>query len=262
MMTDTMPADVLASRPRMSIADRLRAALALVIEVYRRGGRTIVLAPLIFAIAVLPEFAQHIAEMQLGMFESREAFAAMAMDPLRWQFAYGKIAGLAIAILATARYWRFGSVRAALLVRPKALLWIALAVAAMLAIDFGLGWVSDRTGSIVGGGVAVVSFLLQTLVQVVVIAALLEDRELTLRRLVTWGWVIAIVQLAMMAAAALPAMGLHTAAHKLAFLTPPAIDWLVMVADSLLVGLIATLIGSALFVGYFVGDRRARGLAD
>lgn len=258
-----MTSDTIAGpRPRQSAGGGFRAALALVVETYRRGGRMIVIAPLIFAIAVLPEFAQHIVEMQLDMFESREAFAAMANDPLRWQFGYAKIAGLVIAILLTARYWRFGSVRRALLVKPKALLWIVLAVAAMAGIDFGLGWAANRTPGIGAGVIAVVSFLLQTLMQVVVVAALLEDRSLTLRRLLTWGWVIAFTQLILLALAAGPAMGLHMGVHSLAIRTPPAADWLLMVADSLIVGLLATLAGSALFVGYFVGDRHARGLAD
>lgn len=240
-------------------AGLLRAGLAAVAETYHRGGRMYVVAPLIVAIAVLPEFAQHVVEMKLGMFESREAFRALSNDPLRWQFGYAKLTGLAIAIMATARYWRFGSVRAALLVRPRALLWIVLAVAVAAATGAGMEWLKAQAAGPAAAGIAVVSFLIQTLMQVVVIAALLEDRAMTAWRLVTWGWLIAAAQLALMGLAVLPAMGLHMGIHTLAVRTPVAIDWALMAADSLVVGLIAALFGSALYVGYFAGSRAARG---
>ncbi|MFN3511007.1 MAG: hypothetical protein ACK4ZA_06600, partial [Tsuneonella troitsensis] len=39
------------------------------------------LAPVIPLIAVLPEFAQHVAEVRLGMFDSIEQARAIANDP-------------------------------------------------------------------------------------------------------------------------------------------------------------------------------------
>ena len=73
--------------------------------VIRDAARLFWLAPLIPLIAILPEFVQHVWEVNAGMFASKAAFNAHAMDPERWQFGYFKIAGLVLSILAAARFW-------------------------------------------------------------------------------------------------------------------------------------------------------------
>ena len=73
--------------------------------VFRDGLRIWLLAPIIPALIVLPEFAQHVVEIQIGIFDSRDAGQALANDPTRWMFGYAKLAGLVFAILATVRFW-------------------------------------------------------------------------------------------------------------------------------------------------------------
>ena len=53
-------------------------------SVFRDGFRIWILAPIIPALIGLPEFAQHVVEIQIGMFDSREAGQALANDPTRW----------------------------------------------------------------------------------------------------------------------------------------------------------------------------------
>jgi hypothetical protein len=83
----------------------LQRELRCFLGTYRDSVRIWRLAPLIPLIAVLPEFTQHVVEIGLGMFESRDAFRALAMDPLRMSFGVLKIAGLIAAILVSARFW-------------------------------------------------------------------------------------------------------------------------------------------------------------
>ena len=47
---------------------------------YRLGFSLFWLAPMAVALVVIPEFAQHVAEIKLGMFESRAAAHALSMD--------------------------------------------------------------------------------------------------------------------------------------------------------------------------------------
>ncbi|HEV2043196.1 MAG TPA: hypothetical protein VGR05_00820, partial [Sphingomicrobium sp.] len=55
-----------------------------IIELYPRGIAMIWVAPLVLALVAVPEFLQHVAEIQLGMFDSRESARAVADHPQRW----------------------------------------------------------------------------------------------------------------------------------------------------------------------------------
>ena len=220
----------------------------------RLGARAWLAAPAIVAIAVLPELAQHAAEIDLGMFESKEAFRAAAEDPQRWAFAYPKIAGFVIAILMTARFWALGSVRRALLLSPGTLLRLALAIALTLAAEQPFTWLKEASGSsLVDGLLTVASALVQAGLLVYLIGALLDDRSNGLRRAFTDRWPTALLMTLVVAIVFAPTQALHSANHSAAFGQPGLVVWALMVFDSLLVGLMAALIGSALFVGYRAG---------
>lgn len=75
------------------------------LAVLRDGFRIWWLAPLIPLLVVVPEALQHVAEIRIGMFESRADFAALANDPRRMTWGIVKVIGLLIAILATVRFW-------------------------------------------------------------------------------------------------------------------------------------------------------------
>ena len=221
---------------------------------YRLGGRTMLAAPAIAALAILPEMAQYVAEISLGMFESTDAFRAHSTSSLRMGFGYVKLAGLALAIVATARFWAFGSVRAALLVRPAALVRIVLAVALLIAAELPFKWLRGE-GLPVALDMALMltSLLIQAGLTVYVFSVLIEDRAMTLRRAFTDYWPTAIVMTLLFGAAFLPAQALHMMNHSGAIGSPDAVVWALMLFDSLLVGLMAALIGAALFVGYRTG---------
>lgn len=238
------------SRLRSAFAGTARAALA----TYRLGGMTLVAAPAIVALAVVPELVQHVAEIRLGMFESKDAFKALAEDPTRWAFGYAKVAGFVLAILATVRYRALGSVRAAFLVPPRSLLRILFAIGLTFVAALPFEWVKEQGApAALSIAASTVSWLIQGGLLVYLVATLTDDRTLSIRRAFAECWPTSLLLLFLAALAFVPAQALHMYNHMLAIGQPAAIVWALMLFDSLWVGLLAALLGSALFVGYRAG---------
>jgi hypothetical protein len=229
-------------------------------EVYGRGLMLPLAAPAIAAIVVLPEAAQHVAEIQLGMFASKEAFMAQADGWPRMGFGYVKIAALFLCILLSARFVYCGSVRGALLMPRRDLGRTLFALAIGLAASMPAEWAA-QTGQppYVYWPVVTASWGVAVLLVVYLLGALLGDREMTLRAAFTRGWKVIPPLAILMLAAFWPASTLHSLAHKLALGADPLLVWAIMAADSLLVGILAALIGSALAVSYRLGaDAQAK----
>ena len=219
------------------------------------GSRLFLLAPLIPLLAIVPEFLQHIVEIKLGMFESKAAFSALAMDPMRWAFGYAKVAGLFLAIFATARYWggareRWWDLRT---VAWKPFL-IALAGNAALAIAmFVVGSRLSATAKPVFDAVVTIATLP---LLVWLIGPLLGDRTMTLRRAYTGGWGRLMLMTVLAVAAFWPASQLHQWNHRWAMGAPQAAVWALMAWDAVVVGLIACWTGAALGAGYRSGEAK------
>jgi len=232
----------------------IRGTVLAIYESYRLGGRTFLVAPTIVAIAVLPEFLQHVVEIQLGMFDSLAAARRLANDPLRWGFGYAKIAGLVLTILLTARLWACGgSVRRALLIPPGVLLRTIGALVATLLIGRGLDYLAAQLPPLPGAALAIVSAILQAGMTAWTVAQLIEDRAMTLRRALTTHLPTAVLLFLLFLAAMAPAQLLHLANHRTALAQPDALVWALMLFDSLLVGLMAALTGAGLFVAMRAG---------
>jgi hypothetical protein len=240
--------------PGVRLASLFGGTFRAALSTYRLGFLAWLAAPAILAIAVLPELAQHMAEIQLGMFDSKEAARAVANDPLRWAFGYLKIAGLVIAILATARFWAFRSVRKALLIAPRNLFRLLLAIGFTLLAELPFAWLKEASSlNVLDGILTAGSILVQAGLLVYLVGALLDDPSNGLRRAFTDRWPTALLITLLAALAFLPCQALHMANHLAAFGQHPLLVWALMIFDSLLVGLMAVLVGSALFVGYRAG---------
>lgn len=218
--------------------------------------KAFVAAPLIIALVVLPEFAQHVAEIKLGMFDSREAAVAVANHPLRWTFGYAKIAGLLAAMLLSARFWATGSVRAALRMPLPDLGRLGIALALLFGSGAALEWLGTAISvPLVKWLVTAVTWISQAMLMVMVAGALLGDRA---------GWrsnlagriPTALLMTLVMALLFLPLQVLHGANHSWAFGQPAPLVWVLMVFDSLVVGLMASVVGAALFIAYRAGPTR------
>jgi len=251
----TMEMDV-AARPGGAVSafvSAIRGTGRAIFDTYRIGGRTVVLAPAIVAIAIIPELAQHCVEISLGMFVSMADFRAHAADPLRMGFGYAKIAGLLVAILLTARFWALGSLRAALAIRTRTFVRLLLALALVVVAAYSVQTVQAHVGRGAAIILSVGSFVLQAGLTLYVVAALLEDSAMTLRRVFGRYWPTAIVTTILLFSAFGPAQALHMATHKLAIGQPAIIVWALMAFDGMFVGLFAALLGAALYVGHASG---------
>lgn len=224
-----------------------------IVHVYRLGGRTIGAAPLILAVAVIPELVQHVVEIKLGMFASREAFKALANDQMRWAFGYVKVAGFLFAILMTARFWAVGGGLARVVrVSPRSLGRIAVGIVIPILSSLAMKPLAGH-GTAVDAVLTFVSLALQTALLAYLVGALLEDRAATLRWAFTAGWPRALFLTLLAAMAFAPCQFLHMASHRLALGQPIWAIWSLMLFDGLFIGLFAALVGSALFVGYRFG---------
>lgn len=246
--TDTAPAR--PGRVRSALAGTARRILA----TYRLGGRAIVAAPLLVALAILPELAQHVVEIKLGMFTSKEAFRGLANDPLRWHFGYVKLAGFWLAIMGIARFWAVGGDWREL-VRPG---WpmtarIALGIGLAVAQSVTFTWAKAHGAAPFAPALDLVSLLIQTALSVYLVGALLGDRDASLRWSFGAGIPRALFMTLLLVLAFGPCQLLHMANHRLAIGAPLPLVWLAMLWDGLFIGLFAALVGSAGFVGYRYG---------
>jgi hypothetical protein len=242
-----MTAKIEAKRgPLQWIAEAAQA----VAEVYRKGFTLIVAAPVVAAIVVVPEFIQHIAEIALGMFESRDAFVALAHDPTRMAFGAVKVAGLVLCMLAAARYWACeGSLKRtfAMPLRDVGRTLFAIALNALVSLPAPF---SSALPAPLHYAVTAIAWILSLLLLAYAVGAVIGDREMGIARSLRRGWRF-VPWIALLGAAAyLPAFALHMGAHWLAIGSPAALVWAVMALDALVVGLLATLVGSALYVAY------------
>jgi hypothetical protein len=253
-MTDiTLPPT--AKSQDLKMGSLLRGTGRAIASTYRSGAAMFIAAPAIVAIAVIPEFGQHAAEIQIGMFESRETFRALANDSLRWTFGNAKVAGVIIASLATVRFLALGSLRRALLIGRMTSLRLVFALALTFAAELPLGWLREVSASLlIDVALIGVSIVLQAGLLVYVVGILVEDGANSLRRAFTERWPTAILMTFLAAIAFLPAQALHFGNHLVAMGQHPLLLWPIMVFDSLVVGLIATLVGAALHTAYQAGS--------
>ena len=222
-----------------------------IVALYRRGISMLWVAPLVLALVVVPEFLQHVAEINLGMFDNRESARAAAEHPLRWAFGYAKIAGLVLTVLAAARFWWM---------RKHGGRWWDLRT---------IAWGRFLLGSLLFGGLPLLAELLEPLVgttakdvatwlvtfatlpfALLMVAGLFGDRQPSLRQMWTRGWPALLILCVLLPLAFAPAQILHGYNHRWAFGADPIIVWALMIIDSLVVGLLAGLTGTALYLGY------------
>lgn len=233
----------------------VRVLRGLLLEVYKKGLLLPIAAPLIFALVAVPEFVQHIVEIRLGMFQSLAGFRAHALDGVRMGFGAAKILGLLLCMLLTARFWWFeGSLRRTFRLGwrdgGRIVLALGLLFAAGLPMDPRL--VVYLPGLLKIPAIAA-SWLLSFLLTAYLVAAVIGDREMTFGRSMRRGWVMVPGLAILVAAAFYPAMRMHALDHKLALGQAEPLVWLLMGWDALVVGLLASLTGSALYVAYRAG---------
>jgi hypothetical protein len=228
----------------------IREAGHALVKLYPKGVSLFWIAPLIPALVVIPEFLQHIVEIRLGMFESGDAFSASADAPVRWAFGYAKIAGLILATLAAARFWG-GHDEGQCWWDWRAITWTTFFLG---LLAFGIGALPELLkGRLSATEFEVVAWTLSiaTLPSfLMMMAGLTGDRVTSLKAMWVrgWGWLAFIA--VMVALAFVPASWLHQMNHHWVMGASNPVLWLFAIGDSIVVGLMATLTGTALGLGY------------
>ena len=212
------------------------------------------LAPLVPLIAVLPEFAQHVVEIRLGMFVSQEAFSSLALDPQRVAFGAVKIAALVLAVLAGARFWanRTAGLRGwslAGIAWKQVLLGLGVQIAASLPALLDL-----RVAPVVQMTLTLVLKLASLPGLVLMVGGLLGDRETGLLAIYRSGWTKALRIVLHIAPVWLLLQTLHRADHIAALDRQNWLVWLLMGWDALVVGQMAALAATGLHHGYQGGN--------
>ena len=212
------------------------------------------LAPLVPLIAVLPEFAQHVVEIRLGMFVSQEAFSSLALDPQRVAFGAVKIAALVLAVLAGARFWanRTAGLRGwslAGIAWKQVLLGLGVQIAASLPALLDL-----RVAPVVQMTLTLVLTLASLPGLVLMVGGLLGDRETGLLAIYRSGWTKALRIVLHIAPVWLLLQTLHRADHIAALDRQNWLVWLLMGWDALVVGQMAALAATGLHHGYQGGN--------
>ena len=229
----------------------LRTILSAVAQYLTLSVSLFWVGPIVVALVVVPEFAQHVAEIHLGMFDSVAAQKLAGNDPLRWAFGYAKIAGLVLTFIASARFWwcrahggRWYDIRR--------LAWVRLVIGFVLFMAIGsigelFALIADRKAPV---AVSIVFSLLSLPFLFVMLAGLFGDRATPMKALIakSWPWLLLLALLLPLLFA--PLSWLHGMNHKWALGAPDAMVWALMIFDSLVVGLMASSVGAALFVAY------------
>jgi hypothetical protein len=206
-------------------------------------------APWLLLPVVLTEGAQHVAEIQLGMFASRDAFTALANDPTRWAFGYAKVAGLLVSMLIVARAVAMGSARAALVAH-----WPSLGLLSVLiALTFGLDILfKSAAARAIAPDMALqgVNLVLQSALMLPILVCLFQDQLSSLRKAGWWAPAGLLLSGLLGAIAFVPMQLVHGLNHTAALGAPAPLVWALMVFDTLWVGLLALFVGSSLAIGW------------
>jgi hypothetical protein len=229
----------------------LRSILSAIGDYLTRSVSLFWVGPAVVALVVVPEFAQHVAEIHLGMFDSIAAAKLAGNDPLRMGFGYVKIAGLVLTFIASARFW-WCRAYGARWYDIRRLAWVRLIVGFILFMAIGsvTELIEPLTGHKAPLALIVIASLLSLPYLFVMLAGLFGDRATPMKTLIakSWPWLLLLALLLPLLFA--PLSWLHGMNHRWALGAPGALVWALMVFDSLVVGLMASSVGAAMFIAY------------
>ncbi len=236
-------------------------------EVYASSARFMIAVPLVAAIPVVAELAQHAAEYQAGMYDSFAMAEATAEDPARMGLGYVKMLSLALLGYWVVRFMGLGEDRRRTLALPRT---AVLLFAGVLLFEVAFTAVHKLGGEAVTAlvpdqravlGIGIVSMLLALALGIYLVVwkvgAALGNGRLTIPasfRLMhgNFWWSFAFTLLMM-----LPLMIAHYALGFGAIGRSPTVAIAMLVFDALLVGYL----GAVLVGANYAIARRAAGRA-
>lgn len=224
--------------------------------IYRSAWAFMLACPILFAIPVIVEFAQHVVELQAGMYVDEAGAKVAEADPLRLQFGFAKVLALMLPGYWLVRFIMLGGAarRAAAPEWPALPLWLAIFV--LFAGHNAFSLFGPSLPEIVGltgqaATIATVAIMVITQVVMAYLSAWLVAWPVGNARIgplksaaIMQGSIWYTLILAM--AGVIPLMVLHYALAIVAVVAAPGwADWLLMAFDSWVVGLLALTMASA-----------------
>lgn len=214
--------------------------------VYRQSWVFLIACPLIALIPILAELAQHVVEMQAGMYDGLAAAEAAEADPDRMAFGFVKTLALGlVGYWATRFYASRGDAAYARRIERRA--------AALFAVVFALQALLSALGLFVFTGVVAAGFFVFSLIFTPLLARFAAAAPLG-------AWISPFASIRQMApqlpwaiafniVAILPLMAVHYALGIGAIFVPgEAVKWAMLIVDSLVVGWLATAMAAITWV--------------
>lgn len=237
-------------------------------QIYRSAWIFARACPLLFLVPVIVEAAQHVVELNAGMYLGEAGARAAEQDPLRLRFGFAKTLAILLPTYWFTRFVLFGHdpARARSVEWPAIGLW--LVIFALSAADMAWSLFGPPLSDLLGlQGTSATSFAIAegVLTQIVAIylsvwitawplgnARLGPIRSVRIMHGSFWYTV------GLMIAGVLPLMAVHYAIAIVAVVwAPPVLDWALMAADAILVGYLAlTLTGASIYAARHAADRK------
>ena len=237
-------------------------------RIYSSSWAFALACPLLFAIPILVELAQHVVELQAGMYAGKEGAVAAEADPLRMQFGFAKTLALLLPGYWFTRYIMFDrdGARAARIEKPAFLLWLVLF--SLMAVQMWFGLFGTPLEEMLGLGephsqyFGVATAILEVVISIYLVAwftawPLGNGRIGPLRSFAimhgSFWYSLVIFVLGF-----LPLMLIHYGLAIAAVLwLPTALDWAVMILDSVIVGFLAlTMVGATTYAARHAAGRK------
>lgn len=220
--------------------------------------------PILFFVPVLVEFAQHVVEIQGGMYSSPAGAAAFADDPLRMRLGFAKVVALLLPGYWLTRFVLFGNDAAAArrVEWPAAGLWSVIFLLGAGQAYWGLfgsSWsqllsvTDEATAGAMNASVSLIGSVLGIYLMAWGVAWAVGNasigplQSIRIMQGSFWRTVVLVI------AGALPLMALHYALGYAAIhFGASAFDWALMILDSIVTGFLAMTVtgGSVAAVRY------------
>jgi hypothetical protein len=233
-------------------------------SIYKWAWAFVFACPILFFVPVLVEFAQHVVEMQGGMYSSPAGAAAFADDPLRMQLGFAKVVALLLPGYWLTRFVLCGNDAAAArrVEWPAAGLWSVIFLLGAGQAYWGLfgsSWsqllsvTDEATAGAMNASVSLIGSVLGIYLMAWGVAWAVGNasigplQSIRIMQGSFWRTVVLVI------AGALPLMALHYALGYAAIhFGASAFDWALMILDSIVTGFLALTVtgGSVAAVRY------------
>lgn len=219
--------------------------------------------PLLFTVLIGWEFAQHVIEVRIGFFDSREAAKAVANDPSRMAFGWIKMISVYVGGFFVIRYLAAKNGNTPLAPVSLALRryapYIAYSLGLFALIFYARGFVPDTSVTTFRTIVSLAQIAVEPLLMLWIVSAATDGAVRNpLRSARVTGWLY-FWALTLFFIGRLPANAAHQLLNRYAMGQPELILWPMLVIDAVVVGLIISVI-PALYVrtARFICERHVR----